>query len=160
MRVLVTGGAGYIGSHTCLELLQAGYDVIVVDNLANSKVEALQRVQELADHTLTFHQVDLLDPEALDAVFALAPIDAVMHFAGLKAVAESMSQPLHYFAHNVGGTVNLLQAMDRAEVRRIVFSSNRSDLYQIYVMDADGSNARRVVESQAIDVSGVTNTAL
>lgn len=124
MRVLVTGGAGYIGSHTCLELLQAGYDVIVVDNLANSKVEALQRVQELADHTLTFHQVDLLDPEALDAVFALAPIDAVMHFAGLKAVGESVALPLRYYQNNVVGTLNLCAVMAKHHVKHLVFSSS------------------------------------
>jgi UDP-glucose 4-epimerase len=124
MRVLVTGGAGYIGSHTCLQLLQAGYDVVVADNLANSKVEALQRVQELADHTLTFHQVDLLDSEALDAVFARAPIDAVMHFAGLKAVGESVTLPLRYYQNNVVGTLNLCAVMAQHHVKYLVFSSS------------------------------------
>jgi len=124
MRVLVTGGAGYIGSHTCLELLQAGYDVVVVDNLANSKIEALQRVQELADHALTFYQVDLLDLEALDAVFAPAPIDAVMHFAGLKAVGESVTLPLRYYQNNVVGTLNLCAVMAQHHVKHLVFSSS------------------------------------
>jgi UDP-glucose 4-epimerase len=124
MRVLVTGGAGYIGSHTCLELLQAGHDVVVVDNLANSKVEALQRVQELADHTLTFYQVDLLDAEALDAVFAFAPIDAVMHFAGLKAVGESVALPLRYYQNNIVGTLNLCAVMAKHHVKHLVFSSS------------------------------------
>ncbi|HSN74216.1 MAG TPA: SDR family NAD(P)-dependent oxidoreductase, partial [Anaerolineae bacterium] len=91
MRILVTGGAGYIGSHTCLELLHAGHEVVVVDNLSNSKAEALRRVQELAGRPLAFHQVDLLDRAALDAAFAGPPIAAVIHFAGLKAVGESVT---------------------------------------------------------------------
>src|SRR5215212_5564846 len=100
VHILVTGGAGYIGSHTCLELLNAGYDVTVVDNLANSKAVALDRVQQLAGKPLAFRQVDLLDRAALDAVFAQAPVDAVIHFAGLKAVGESVAQPLRYYHNN------------------------------------------------------------
>nr|MBP6788023.1 SDR family NAD(P)-dependent oxidoreductase [Promineifilum sp.] len=123
MRILVTGGAGYIGSHTALELLGAGHDVVVVDNLSNSREEALRRVMELAGRPLTFHRVDLLDRAALDAVFAAAPVEAVIHFAALKAVGESVAQPLRYYRNNVAGTLNLLEVMDAHAVRRLGFSS-------------------------------------
>lgn len=124
MKILVTGGAGYIGSHTCLELLQAGYEVVVVDNLSNSKEESLKRVQELAGKTLEFHKVDLLDKEALNAVFDSASIEAVIHFAGLKAVGESVTIPLHYYHNNVTGTLVLCEVMERHGVKNIVFSSS------------------------------------
>ncbi len=124
MRILVTGGAGYIGSHTCLELLHAGHDVVVVDNLSNSKEESLRRVQALAGRPLTFHQIDLLDRRGLDAVFSAAPVDAVIHFAGLKAVGESVTIPLRYFHNNVTGTLNLCEAMVAHGVRDLVFSSS------------------------------------
>ncbi|MEE9447168.1 MAG: UDP-glucose 4-epimerase GalE [Arenicellales bacterium] len=122
--ILVTGGAGYIGSHTCLELLNAGYEVIVVDNLSNSKFIALERVQTLTGKTLSFIQADLLDKSALQAVFDDHAIDAVIHFAGLKAVGESVEIPLAYYQNNIGGTLNLLEAMHLSEVRNIVFSSS------------------------------------
>ena len=124
MRILVTGGTGYIGSHTTLELLQAGHDVVVMDNLANSSTESLNRVQELSGHTAAFVQADLLDPQALEAIFAEHSPEAVIHFAGLKAVGESVAKPLHYYRNNVAGTLNLLAAMDRHDVRTIVFSSS------------------------------------
>ena len=124
MRVLVTGGAGYIGSHACLELLNAGYEVVVVDNLSNSKEESLRRVQALAGRPLTFHKVDLLDRAALDVIFTAAPIDAVIHFAGLKAVGESVSIPLRYFHNNVTGTLNLCAVMQMHGVKNLVFSSS------------------------------------
>ena len=124
MNILVTGGAGYIGSHTCLELLNAGHDVTVVDNLANSKWEALRRVEELAGKSLTFHQVDLLDREGLDQVFASDRFDAVIHFAGLKAVGESVEIPLAYYRNNVTGTLNLLESMADHGCKRLVFSSS------------------------------------
>ena len=124
MRILVTGGAGYIGSHTCLELLRAGHEVVVVDNLSNSKAEALRRVQELAGRPLVFHQVDLLDRAALDAAFAGPPIDAVIHFAGLKAVGESVTIPLRYYHNNITGTLMLCEAMQAHGVRNLVFSSS------------------------------------
>jgi len=124
MRILVTGGTGYIGSHTTLELLQAGHDVVVMDNLANSSTESLNRVQELSGRTAAFVQADLLDPQALEAIFAEHSPEAVIHFAGLKAVGESVAKPLHYYRNNVAGTLNLLAAMDRHDVRTIVFSSS------------------------------------
>ncbi|MBA7576685.1 UDP-glucose 4-epimerase [subsurface metagenome] len=123
-RILVTGGAGYIGSHTCLALLEAGYDVVVLDNLVNSKEESLKRVQQIAGKSLEFHPVDLLKTGALDRVFEGTPIDAVIHFAGLKAVGESVSMPLRYYHNNVTGTLHLCEAMRRHDVRKIVFSSS------------------------------------
>jgi UDP-glucose 4-epimerase len=122
--ILVTGGAGYIGSHTCVELLNAGHRVIVVDNLDNSSEEALRRVQRITGKSLEFHRIDLLDRAALDAVFARARVDSVVHFAGLKAVGESVSAPLRYYHNNVSGTLVLLEAMEAQGVRRLVFSSS------------------------------------
>ncbi|MHB8766058.1 MAG: UDP-glucose 4-epimerase GalE [Deferrisomatales bacterium] len=124
MRVLVTGGAGYIGSHTCVELLAAGHQVVVVDNLSNSKQESLRRVEELAGRGLTFERVDLLDRPALDRVFARHPADAVIHFAGLKAVGESVREPLRYYQNNVAGTAVLCETMAAHGVRDLVFSSS------------------------------------
>ena len=124
MRILVTGGTGYIGSHTTLELLRAGHDVVVVDNLVNSSTESLNRVQELSGRTAEFVQADLLDPQALEDVFARHSPEAVIHFAGLKAVGESVAKPLYYYRNNVAGTLNLLEVMDRHDVRTIVFSSS------------------------------------
>ena len=122
--ILVTGGAGYIGSHTVVELLNAGHQVLIVDNLCNSSIAVLERIQKLANPNFRFVQADVRDGAALDRLFAEQPIDGVIHFAGLKAVGESVSQPVRYFDNNVGSTLALLQAMDRAGVRRIVFSSS------------------------------------
>jgi UDP-glucose 4-epimerase len=122
--VLLTGGAGYIGSHTAVELLADGWSVVVVDNLSNASEEALRRVRELAPGDLTLHVADLRDADALDAAFAARPVDAVIHFAGLKAVGESVAQPLRYYDNNVTGTVRLLEAMQRHGVRDLVFSSS------------------------------------
>ncbi len=124
MRVLVTGGAGYIGSHTCVELLRAGHEVTVVDNLANSSERALERVVELAGRPLRFRRADVRDRAALEAVFAEAPVDAVIHFAGLKAVGESVAKPLEYYQNNVAGTLALCEAMRAHGVRNLVFSSS------------------------------------
>jgi UDP-glucose 4-epimerase len=124
MKILVTGGAGYIGSHTCVELLQEGYEITVVDNLSNSKEESLKRVQELTGKLLTFHKVDLLDRGALEAIFQNANFEAVIHFAGFKAVGESVRFPLSYYHNNITGTVSLLEVMARHGVKDIVFSSS------------------------------------
>ena len=124
MRVLVTGGAGYIGSHTCVELLAAGYEVVVIDNLCNSKETALERVVEIAGEPVAFVKADLRDSDALDALFREYSFDAVIHFAGLKAVGESSEIPLDYYENNIGGTLALCRAMDKAAVRTLVFSSS------------------------------------
>jgi|TARA_B110000908_G_scaffold39705_1_gene47961 UDP-glucose 4-epimerase len=124
MDVLVTGGAGYIGSHTCIELLGAGHNVIVVDNLSNSSYEALRRVEEITGQRVKFHQIDICDREALETVFRGNPIDAVIHFAGLKAVGESVEKPYMYYHNNVHGTLVLCDVMSRHEVFNLVFSSS------------------------------------
>lgn len=123
--VLVTGGAGYIGSHTCIELLNAGYQVLVVDNLCNSSQESLKRVAELVGcAALPFYPVDIRDKAALDRIFAKHAITSVIHFAGLKAVGESVQKPLAYYDNNVCGTVTLLELMQKYQVKRLVFSSS------------------------------------
>ncbi|MCC8060884.1 MAG: UDP-glucose 4-epimerase GalE [Clostridiales bacterium] len=122
--ILVTGGAGYIGSHTCVELLEAGYDVVVVDNLCNSSRESLRRVEELTGKKLTFYEADLLDREAMERIFDNERVDAVIHFAGLKAVGESVCKPLEYYHNNITGTLILCDCMRRHGVKSIVFSSS------------------------------------
>lgn len=124
MRVLVTGGAGYIGSHTCLELLRAGHVVHVVDNLYNGHAEALERVRRLSNLELGFAECDVRDGAKLDKIFSAFKPDAVIHFAGLKAVGESVVEPARYYDVNVGGTAVLLGAMERADCQGIVFSSS------------------------------------
>ena len=124
MNILVTGGAGFIGSHTILELLNAGHDVVVMDNLSNSKMDSLERVKELTGRSVTFEKVDLLDVEGMDSLFGSNDVDAVIHFAGLKAVGESVEKPLYYYENNVTGTVNLCKVMNKHGVKRMVFSSS------------------------------------
>ena len=123
-KILVTGGAGYIGSHTCIQLLSAGHDVVVLDNLSNSSVESLARVQALAAKKLDFVEGDILDQQILDQIFQHHSIDAVIHFAGLKAVGESQKEPLKYFENNISGSISLVKAMERAQVFKLVFSSS------------------------------------
>jgi UDP-glucose 4-epimerase len=122
--VLVTGGSGYIGSHTCVELLNAGSDVIVVDNLSNSRREAVAAIEQVTGRQLALHTIDLRNAEALGRIFSRFKIDAVMHFAGLKAVGESVAQALTYYDNNVGGTLALINCMKNAGVRTFVFSSS------------------------------------
>jgi UDP-glucose 4-epimerase len=124
MAILVTGGAGYIGSHTCVELLLRGYDVIVVDNFSNSKPEALKRVQEITGKPIKLYAIDLLDWKGLEMIFAKHKIDAVIHLAGLKSVGESVGLPLHYYSNNVSGTLMLSKTMEKYGVRTMVFSSS------------------------------------
>lgn len=124
MKVLVTGGAGYIGSHTTLCLLEKGHEVVVLDNLINSRSESLRRVERITGKAIDFREVDLLDAPAVDRVFAENDFGAVVHFAGLKAVGESVEKPLMYYRNNVAGTLNLLRSMEPAGVRRLVFSSS------------------------------------
>jgi UDP-glucose 4-epimerase len=125
MNILVTGGAGYIGSHTCLELLEAGDKVVVLDNLSNSSLKGLQRVEELTGKKIEFHEADLLDLDGVRKVFsAHSEIEAVIHFAGLKAVGESVEQPQRYYENNIIGTLNLCRVMAEHDVKNIVFSSS------------------------------------
>ncbi|WP_062237248.1 UDP-glucose 4-epimerase GalE [Fictibacillus sp. FJAT-27399] len=124
MSILVTGGAGYIGSHTCVELLNAGYEVVVVDNLSNSHIESLNRVNEITNKSLVFEQVDLLDKIELERVFIEHDIEAVIHFAGLKAVGESVNKPLYYYQNNIAGTLVLCEVMQQFNVKKMVFSSS------------------------------------
>ncbi len=123
-KILVTGGAGYIGSHTTLALLEAGFEVVVLDNLCNSSAESLRRVERICGKAPLFVKGDIRDAELLDELFRTQRIDAVLHFAGLKAVGESVQKPLDYYANNVAGSVTLCQAMARAGVFRLVFSSS------------------------------------
>ncbi|KOO58406.1 UDP-galactose-4-epimerase [Rheinheimera sp. KL1] len=124
MRILVTGGAGYIGSHTCLELLNSGHQVVVVDNLSNSSSEALKRVEQLTGRSITFYQADIRDEKALSAIFAAENVDAVIHFAGSKAVGESVAKPLFYYENNVSASGLLMQVMLQHQVKTLVFSSS------------------------------------
>lgn len=124
MKILVTGGAGYIGSHTCVELLEAGYDVVVVDNLYNASEKSLERVKEITGKELAFYQADILDEEALDKIFEKEKVDAVIHFAGLKAVGESVAKPLEYYKNNITGTLILCDVMRKHNVKNIIFSSS------------------------------------
>ncbi|GHG46407.1 UDP-glucose 4-epimerase [Sinomonas cellulolyticus] len=124
MRVLVTGGAGYLGTHTCLSLISAGHEVTVLDNFVNSSAEAVRRTSELARTAIPVIEGDLLDPRALMKAMDASQPDAVVHFAGLKAVGESNTEPLRYMTNNVTGTLQLLEAMEAADVRRIIFSSS------------------------------------
>ena len=124
MQILVTGGAGYIGSHTCVELLQSGYEVVVVDNLCNSNPISLQRVQAITGKTLRFYEGDVRDEGVLEKIFRENPIDAVIHFAGLKAVGESVAQPWRYYDNNLNATLVLTKVMERFGVKKIIFSSS------------------------------------
>lgn len=124
MSILVTGGAGYIGTHTCVELLNAGYEVVVVDNFSNSKPEALKRVQDITGKTLKFYEADILDKEALEKVFSENAVEAVIHFAGLKAVGESVQIPLRYYHNNITGTLILCEVIEKFGVNKMVFSSS------------------------------------
>jgi len=123
-KILVTGGAGYIGSHTCIELLEAGYEVIALDNLSNSKTESLNRVSEITGKPLQFIEGDIRDKKCLNKLFSENDIFGVIHFAGLKAVGESCEMPLHYYDNNVYGTIVLIQAMEKSGVKNLVFSSS------------------------------------
>ncbi|WP_086930436.1 UDP-glucose 4-epimerase GalE [Agarilytica rhodophyticola] len=124
MTVLVTGGAGYIGSHTCIELLDAGFDILVIDNFCNSKPEALKRVEKITGKKVPFVEADIRDKAALEKIFAEHSIDSVIHFAGLKAVGESCEFPLRYYENNISGTVSLCQVMEANNVNKILFSSS------------------------------------
>ena len=124
MAILVTGGAGFIGSHTCVELLDAGYDIVVVDNLCNSSMESVKRVEQITGKSVKFYETDIRDAEGLNRIFENETIDSVIHFAGLKAVGESVSIPLEYYNNNIGGTITLCDVMRKHGVKNIIFSSS------------------------------------
>lgn len=126
MKILVTGGMGYIGSHTVVELIKAGYETVILDNLCNSSIDVLKKIENITGVLPAFFKGDILDREFLDRVFAENSFDGVIHFAGLKAVGESVSLPLTYFQNNVTGSLNLLEAMKAAQVHKVVFSSSAS----------------------------------
>ncbi len=136
MRVLVTGGTGYIGSHTVIQLVEAGHDVVVVDSYVNSKPTVARRIEAVTGQPLEVHAFDLCDEARTDALFATTPIDAVIHFAGLKAVGESVAKPVDYYANNLGSTFSLVRAMQRHHVRTLVFSSSAT------VYGADPTNPK------------------
>ncbi|MCQ8130287.1 UDP-glucose 4-epimerase GalE [Methylomonas rivi] len=122
--ILVTGGAGYIGSHTCVELIDNGFDVVIVDNLSNSKLESIRRIEKITGRSIPFYQADIRDAAALSRIFQNHTLDAVIHFAGLKAVGESCQQPLSYYQNNIAGTLVLLETMAENGVKSLVFSSS------------------------------------
>ncbi len=124
MKILVTGGTGYIGSHTCVELIEAGHEVIIVDNLYNSSIDVLDKIEEICSVRPVFYQVDIMDKEGLEKVFAENDFEEVIHFAGYKAVGESVAIPLTYYENNIAGSINLYQLMKKYEVRNLVFSSS------------------------------------
>ena len=124
MQILLTGGSGYIGSHTCVELIKAGYDVVIVDNLSNSNIEVLNRLKKITGKDIKFYKTDILDRDGLRKVFSENNIDAVIHFAGLKAVGESCAMPMKYYENNISGTVVLCEVMNEFNCKKIVFSSS------------------------------------
>jgi UDP-glucose 4-epimerase len=129
MNILVTGGAGYIGSHTCVALLETGHTVIVDDNLCNSKVEALDKVRQITNKEVTFYQIDVTDEQAVDTIFSNHEIDGVIHFAGLKAVGESVEKPLEYYYNNIVSTMVLTKTCQKHGVNRFVFTLAHQQQY-------------------------------
>ncbi|MBQ1528083.1 UDP-glucose 4-epimerase GalE, partial [Candidatus Saccharibacteria bacterium] len=150
MKILVTGGTGYIGSHTTVELIKVGHEVVILDNLFNSKITVLDKIKKITGAKPEFHKVDLLDYEGTLEVLKSARFDAVIHFAGLKAVGESVEKPLMYYENNIQGTVNLLKAMEEAGVKKLVFSSSAT------VYGDKGEKSGELVETMTTGV-GVTN---
>ena len=124
MAILVTGGAGFIGSHTCVELLEAGYEVVIADNLYNASKKAVDRIEEITGKKVKFYETDIRDKAGMDAIFEAESIEAVIHFAGLKAVGESVAKPLEYYENNIGGTLTLCDVMRSHNVKNIIFSSS------------------------------------
>ena len=147
MSVLVTGGAGYIGSHTCVELINAGVDVVIVDNFYNCKKSSISRIRALVDKDFKYYECDIRDRDGMDAIFKKESIDSVIHFAGLKAVGESVHKPIEYFDNNVNGTLVLLDVMRNNGCKKIVFSSSAT----VYGMN----NISPLTEDMT--VGGVTN---
>ena len=147
MAILVTGGAGYIGSHTCVELLDAGYEVVIVDNLYNSSTEAVKRVKEITGKDVTFYEADLLDRDTIDAIFSKHEIESVIHFAGYKAVGESVAKPIEYYHNNITGTLMLCDVMRAHGVKNLVFSSSAT----VY------GDPKKLPITEDLETGGVTN---
>jgi UDP-glucose 4-epimerase len=126
MKILVTGGAGYIGSHACLELLQSGYEIVIIDNLSNSSQESLNRIKKISSKNFLFYEADLRDKSKIEKIFKNHQIQSVMHFAGFKSVNESISEPIKYYENNVGGTLILLEVMNKYNCKELIFSSSAS----------------------------------
>ncbi len=147
MAILVTGGAGYIGSHTCVELMDAGYEVVIVDNLYNSSTEAVKRVKEITGKDVTFYEADLLDKDAIDAIFSKHQIESVIHFAGYKAVGESVAKPIEYYHNNITGTLMLCDVMRKHGVKNLVFSSSAT----VY------GDPKKLPITEDLETGGVTN---
>ncbi len=162
MKILVTGGLGYIGSHTVVELLEEGYEVIIVDNLVNSKREVLDKIKKITGIAVTFYEYDLCDKEKINLVFDKEKIDAVIHFAGLKAVGESVEKPLLYYQNNLISTLNLLEAMQKHNVKKIVFSSSATvygnpkslPIYEDFSLSATNpyGNTKLIIENILTDL--------
>ena len=124
MTILVTGGTGYIGSHTCVELINAGYDVVIIDNLSNSKKEVVSYIEKITNKKIKFYENDVCDKEALKVIFKENKIDAIIHFAGFKAVGESVSKPIMYYRNNLDSTLSLIEVAEEFNVKKLVFSSS------------------------------------
>lgn len=148
MKILVTGGTGYIGSHTVIELLAIGHDVIVVDNLSNSKKEVVERIEDISRKKVEFHKIDLCDLKKLDELFSTIKIDTVMHFAGLKSVGESVSRPLSYYRNNIISTINLTEVMQKYGIKKLIFSSSAT----VY-----GTPSELPLKESSKTGSGITN---
>lgn len=152
MRVLVSGGAGFIGSHTCVELLNEGHDVVIVDNFCNSKKSAIERIEKITSKKVIWYDADLRDEKALDRIFSENEIEAVIHFAGLKAVGESVKKPLDYYDNNLVSTLTLLEIMRKHNVKKIVFSSSAT----VYGLDSSGKALVESLPTKAINPYGWT----
>ena len=166
-NLLITGGAGYIGSHTCVELLESGYNIIILDNYSNSNPEAINKIEKISGKKVKFYECDLRNYDKLTEIFLENDIDAVIHFAGLKAVSESCKEPIKYFDNNISGTVNLLKVMERFEVKKLVFSSSATvygsnespykETYDIGDVSNPYGRSKYIIELMLKDISNFNN---
>ena len=157
MSILVTGGAGFIGSHTCVELLNAGYDVVIVDNLYNASEKAVDRVKEITGKDLKFYQVDIRDREGLNEVFDKEDVESVIQFAGLKAVGESVQKPLEYYENNIGGTITLCDVMRSHGVKNIYKDLNNVDDLYDWESICESKTAKLIIENQYYNIYIISN---
>ena len=150
MSILVTGGAGFIGSHTVVELMNAGYDVVIVDNLVNASEKSIERIEQIVGKKVKFYKVDINDRDGLNEVFDKEQIDSCIHFAGLKAVGESVVKPLEYYSNNISGTLVLLDVMRKHNVKNIVFSSSATVCFFVFRTDRHFNSVHHIFDSQII----------